>query len=213
MEANQSSFKIKKKATSCFFWLNIIIIVGLTFFVFMQARDSNKLVQECLESVNNTKTIQDCITQAKSSDPIRFFSVISFVISTFTLIITNFFRKNEAETLTAHTFYYQDNGSGSLVIHNTSEQDLSIISLYLGMRPIHNSARTLLSIDSNKSIEVVLTKSQLDGIEESTSKLLITTTIETIESKFFERPKRFGSEEVLAIIKKEEEEEEVKNVY
>jgi preprotein translocase subunit SecG len=208
MEANQSSFKIKKKATSCFFWLSIIIIVGLTCFVFWQARESHGLVQECLESVNNTKTIQDCITQAKSSDPIRFFSVISFVISTITLIITNFYRKNEAKTLTAHTFYYQDNGSGSLVIHNTSEQALSIISLYLGMRPIHNSARTLLNIDSNKSIEVALTKSQLEGIKESTSKLLITTTIETIESKFFERPKRFGGDEILAIIK---EEEEVKN--
>ncbi|CAK3154568.1 hypothetical protein VCRA2127O344_170031 [Vibrio crassostreae] len=203
METDQSSFKTKKKATYWFFWLCIIIIVGLTFYVFLQARNSDKLVDECLASVNITKTIQDCITQAKSSDPIRFFSVISFVISTATLIITNFFRRNEAEILTAHTFYYQEDGSGSLIIHNTSEQGLSIISLYLGMRPIHNSARTLLSIESNKSIEVILTKSQLKGIEERTSKLLITTTVETIESKFFERPKRFGDGEILATIKEE----------
>lgn len=127
----------------------------------------------------------------------KFFSALSFTISTITLLITSYNRKNELVLKTIHTFYTNVDGSGSVLIHNTSDQSLYISGIYFHSWPLHNSERKLLNIKSNESIEVSLDRYQMRTISPE-SELEIRTTICSFKSNYFERSNRFGSTEIEA---------------
>ncbi|EMA2438118.1 TPA: hypothetical protein KDY52_004427 [Vibrio parahaemolyticus] len=205
MKTRNSSFMLTKFGANIFFWVSIGVVLALAFIVLLQIKESNYIQDLCSTLAKSEKeplnAFNKCMfeqTNGKGSDPLRFISIVSFAISAITLFITNFIRLNASTSRVVHTYYHDVHGSSRLVIHNTSEHDLSVIGIYLDGRTVHNSARVLLHIEENKSIELLLKDSHLRALQKENPELLLTTTSEQIKSYFFKRPNRFGKAEVIA---------------
>lgn len=141
------------------------------------------------------------VKQNPSSDIFKLIGILSFGVSAIALITTQFANVHKTQIQLAHTFHKNADGEGSIIIHNTSESDLSIISIYLEPWPIHNSVRQLLKIKSDDYIELKLSTHCVESASED-SKLSITTTVSQVKSNYFEAPKNIGEEKLAEELEK-----------
>lgn len=139
------------------------------------------------------------INQNPSNDNFKLFSVVSMGLSAIALVTAQFANINKTAQQLAHSYHKSENGCSTLIIHNTSEVEIHITSIYLHRWPLHNSARKLIKIESNTCIEIALLDRHLDGDFVDYS-LHITSTLGKVNSKYFEPKNLYGDEIVAEVI-------------
>ncbi|MDW2082995.1 hypothetical protein PQE20_08765 [Vibrio harveyi] len=139
------------------------------------------------------------VVTSSNSEVFKLIGILSFGVSAIALITTQFANVHKTQIQLAHTFNKNTDGSGTIIIHNTSECDLSINAIYLEPWPLHNSVRQLLKIKSDDHIEIKLSEHCIKVVSEN-SKVSIATTVGEVNSCYFETPKKLGEEKIAELV-------------
>ncbi|MFV8463003.1 hypothetical protein ACNO7T_17750 [Vibrio campbellii] len=134
-----------------------------------------------------------------SNDNFKLFSVVSMGLSSIALVTAQFANINKTAQQLAHSYHKSKSGCSTLIIHNTSEVDINITSIYLHRWPLHNSTRKLIKIESNTCIEISLLDRHLDGDFVDYS-LHVTSTLGKVNSTYFEPKNLYGDEMIAEVI-------------
>ncbi|WCE29953.1 hypothetical protein [Vibrio sp. SCSIO 43137] len=176
MKLSHSALKRSNLAAQIYFYLSTGFIIAVCiYFIYL---------------FNNSE---------KKLDFSFIFSLMSLSVASIALITSSFFQVNKSKAEVAHTFSKNADQSVSLIIHNTSQQDLNIHTIYFHQWFLHESIRELVTIKSNEYIEIALTKHQASNYKISHN-LVLTTTIKKINSKYFKQELGSGGEEIAKIL-------------